>query len=423
MPLDRRIAPDFQTIQTVHFPTPQKVVLDNQMPLYVINLGEQPVVRLEVVFNAGGRHETLKGTSSFMTKMLSEGTKQRSSAEISERFDEIGAFTDFSANADRANFVVYGLTKHLPQILTLINELLHEATFPENEFENLKNVSLQSLRVNLEKNGYVATTQFRERVFGLNHPYGHSQTEIAIQNLNVENLREFYNQFVLNQPFRVFLSGKITETEISLVNQHLGQNQIMVNDLEIKPLEAATRLEPFWLDKPDAVQSSLRLGRRLFTRQHPDFYPFLVANAILGGYFGSRLIKNIREEKGLTYSISSGVALLREDGLWTINADVKKESVQLILEEIAHEINILQTELVGDDELETVKNYLSGEFAGSLNTPFEIADRVRLMVLEDLHLDYYEQHIARLRAVSAEEIRGIAQKYWQPVDLLQVVVG
>ena len=421
--MDRRIAPDFQTIEKVNFPLPQQIVLDNQMPLYVINLGEQPVVRLEVVYGAGTWHETVEGASFFTARMLAEGTRRHSSAQISEMFDEIGAFADFSANADRANFMVYGLTKHLPQILKIANELLHEATFPEKELDSLKNVSLQNLRINLEKNGYLATTQFRQRLFGANHPYGRNQNEAAIQHLNPENLRDFYEQFILSQPFRVFLSGKISDAEISLVNQHLGQNKVVATQTESKVFEATTQFEPFCLDKPEAVQSSLRLGRRLFTRQHPDFYAFLVANAVLGGYFGSRLIKNIREEKGLTYSISSGMAPLRQDGFWTISADVKKESVQLVLDEIAHEINVLQTELVSDNELETVKNYLSGEFAGGLNTPFEMADRVRLMVLENLDLDYYDQHIARLRAVSAEEIRVIAQKYWQSSDLLQVVVG
>ncbi|TAG75803.1 MAG: insulinase family protein, partial [Runella slithyformis] len=139
-------------------------------------------------------------------------------------------------------------------------------------------------------------------------------------------------------------------------------------------------------------------------------------------YFGSRLVKNIREEKGLTYGISSGLSLLRRDGFWTVSADVKKESVELVFDEIFQEIAELQRNLVPEDELETVKNYLSGEFAGALNTPFEIADRVRLMALENLPLDFYTQHIASLRAVSEEQIRTMAQKYWQSADLLRVVV-
>ena len=422
MILDRTVAPNFQTIQTVDFPEPAQLFLDNGMPLYVINLGEQPVVRLEVVFEAGTWFDTQEGVSFFTLKMLSEGTRHHSSAQISEQFDEIGAFADFNHSADRANVTVYGLAKHLAQILGITQELLNEATFPEQEFETLKNVSLQNLQVNLEKNSYVASTTFRQRIFGQNHPYGRSQNEPAIAQLTSQHLRDFYTQRILNQPFKVFLSGKITPKEISLVNQYLGQQPVISNSEVVPQYDAVSDKAPFLADKPDSVQSSVRLGRRLFTRQHPDFYPFMVCNEVLGGYFGSRLVKNIREEKGLTYGISSGLGLLRRDGFWVINADVKKESVQEVFDEIEKEIAELQTNLVPADELETVKNYLSGEFAGALNTPFEIADRVRLMVLEKLPLDFYSRHIASLRAVTPEEIRAMAQQYWQSEDLLRVVV-
>jgi zinc protease len=422
MSLERHIAPHFQTVQTVHFPAPQQFVLDNQMPLYVVNLGQQPVVRLEVLLEAGTWVETVEGSSFFTFKMLSEGTRRHTSAQISERFDQIGAFIDLSHTADRANLTVYGLTKHLEAILQLVQELLQEAVFPENEFETLKNVSLQNLRVNLEKNSYLATTTFRKMLFGEHHPYGVSQNETAINSLNTSILRQFYEANILTQPFKVFLSGQIDEREINLVNQYLGQQKTTSTASPLPNHQRQTQMQPSVAHKPDAMQASVRLGRPLFTRQHPDFYPFMVCNEVLGGYFGSRLVKNIREEKGLTYGISSSTALLRHDGFWVINADVKKESVNLVFDEIQKEIAQLQTELVPDSELETVKNYLSGEFAGALNTPFEIADRVRLMVLENLPLDFYAQHIPSLRAVSAEQIREMAQKYWQPHDLLKVVV-
>jgi predicted Zn-dependent peptidase len=171
------------------------------------------------------------------------------------------------------------------------------------------------------------------------------------------------------------------------------------------------------------MQSSIRIGRRLFKRQHPDFYRMIVANEVLGGYFGSRLMRNIREDKGFTYGISSSIAPMRQEGYWVIGTDVKKEFTQATIDEIEKEINRLQTELVADNELETVKNYLAGEFAGSLHTPFEIADRVRLMVLEGLEADFYSNYIQRLRVVTAADIQTMAQKYWQWDDLQRVIIG
>lgn len=423
MQLDRTIPPAFRTIQTVQFPSHQSVVLDNGQPLFVANVGEQPVVRIEVLFEAGTWHEDVDGASFFGVKMLTEGTQKRTSAQISGHFDQIGAFVDLSHTPDRANIMVYGLTKHLGAILEMVSELIHEATYPEKEFNDLRNISLQNLRINLEKNAYVATTTFKERLFGATHPYGKSQNEKSIKALSVADLQNFYTNRIKARPFRVFLSGQVGDAEVALVNQYLGQHLVVPSPEVNKSLEIVSQTEPLWVDKADAVQSSVRVGRMLFKRQHPDFYRMIVANEILGGYFGSRLMRNIREEKGFTYGISSSIVPMRQAGYWAIGTDVKKEFAQATLDEIQKEIHRLQTELVPENELETVKNYLAGEFAGSLNTPFEIADRVRLMVLEGLDVEFYSNYIQRLRVVTAEDIQKIANQYWQWEDLQQVIVG
>ena len=423
MQLDRTIPPAFRTIQTVQFPSHQSVMLDNGQPLFVANVGEQPVVRVEVLFEAGTWHEDVDGASFFGVKMLTEGTQKRTSAQISGHFDQIGAFVDLSHTPDRANIMVYGLTKHLGAILEMVSELIHEATYPEKEFNDLRNISLQNLRINFEKNAYVATTTFKERLFGATHPYGKSQNERSITALSVADLQNFYTNRIKARPFRVFLSGQVGDAEVALVNQYLGQHLVVPSPEVNKPLEIVSQTEPLWVEKADAVQSSVRVGRMLFKRQHPDFYRMIVANEILGGYFGSRLMRNIREEKGFTYGISSSIVPMRQAGYWAIGTDVKKEFAQATLDEIQKEIHRLQTELVPENELETVKNYLAGEFAGSLNTPFEIADRVRVMVLEGLDVEFYSNYIQRLRVVTAEDIQKIANQYWQWEDLQQVIVG
>ncbi|AXE20008.1 insulinase family protein [Runella rosea] len=423
MQLDRTLAPDFRTIETVQFPTPQSVVLDNGQPLYVINVGEQPVVRLEVLFEAGTWHEQVEGASFFTVKMLSEGTKNHTSAQISGHFDQIGAFLELSHTPDRANVMVYGLTKHLETILEMVSEMLHEATFPEKEFNDIRNITLQNLRVNLEKSAYVATNTFKERLFGSAHPYGRMQKEERITALLTSDLENFYHQRIKARPFRVFLSGQVGEAEIALVNRFLGQHSVFEPLLSTITSEIVPQTEPYWLEKEDSVQSSVRVGRRLFKRQHPDFYRMVMANEVLGGYFGSRLMKNIREEKGFTYGISASVVPMRQEGYWVIGTDVKKEFAQATLDEIQKEIGIMQNELVPAEELEVVKNYLAGEFAGSLNTPFEIADRVRLMVLEGLDVDFYSNYIQRLRVVTAEEIQSMAQQYWKWEELQRVIIG
>ncbi|MCF2503694.1 insulinase family protein [Dyadobacter sp. CY107] len=424
MIIDRTIAPEFRVINSVHLPDPQTYTLDNGTALHVINIGDQPVIRLECIFEAGNWYEKEIGASFFAIKMLSEGTLTKTSAEISEAFDRIGAFTEMTHTADRIGIVVYALSRFLPDVLPLVSELIHDAVFPEKEFQDLKNINIQNLRVNKEKNAYLATTAFRAKLFGSNHPYGQSQEEENISSLSIDTIKEHYQRFVKNGKFTVVLAGQVSENDVKVVNEHLGkvytENQILpVTDVQ-QPVYANVEV---LVERPDSVQSSIRMGRKLFNRHHPDYFKMLVANEILGGYFGSRLMKNIREEKGLTYGISSHLVTLRKEGYYMIGTDVKKEFTQQTINEIKKEIYRLQTELVGEEELQTVKNFMSGEFAGSLNTAFEVADRQKILLLDGLPTDFFKHYIEQIHATTSQDVLSMAMQYLQPEDMLTIIAG
>jgi predicted Zn-dependent peptidase len=356
--------------------------------------------------------------------MLAEGTSNRTSAQISEAFDRYGAFLELNSGPDRASVVVYCLTKFLPTILPVLRELLTEPTFPQKELDDLRNITLQNLRVNYEKNAYVAGVFFREKLFGPNHPYVRSQRPEVIEKLTREDIVDFYERSIQKRPYQVVLAGAASENEVILINRELGQLPVFMDTLPIvgteTPVEASL---PTLLEKPESIQSSIRLGRRLFTRSHPDFFKMLVTNEVLGGYFGSRLMKNIREEKGFTYGISSNMPSFRREGYLLIGTDVNKENTQQTLDEIHKEIRTLQNEHVPQDELDTVKNFMAGEFVGSLNTPFEIADRYKVVLLDGMPIDFLTTYIERLRAVNADDIRAIAKQYLEESSLQEVVVG
>jgi zinc protease len=423
MLFDRTKAPVFQTIDTVDLPAVQSLVLDNGVPLHVVSVRQQPVVSLELVFEAGAWQEQTPGTAQFAIKMLAEGTTGRTSAQISDSFDRYGAFLELSSGPDRAGLVVYSLTKHLPAILPLVLELLSEPTFPEKELADLRNISLQSLKVNLEKNSYVANAEFRQRLFGPTHPYGRAQQAALIEAVDQSAVRAFYEAAIGGRPFRILLAGDVGPAEIDLINSVLGQLPTQPNPDLVSAEATAGNALSVVVERAEAVQSSIRLGRLLFTRDHPDFIPMLVTNEVLGGYFGSRLMKNIREDKGFTYGISSSLVSFRHEGYFVIGTDVKKDVTQQTLDEITKEIDRLQTELVPADELQTVQNYMAGEFVGSLNTPFEIADRYKVILLDGMPADFLARYIPNLRAVTAETIRHMARQYLDPATLLEVVAG
>lgn len=424
MHLDRTQAPDFHSINTIQLPAYETFMLDNAVPVYLISVRQQPVLRLEIIWDAGTWYEQTPASAFFAIKMLSEGTSTRSSAQISEYFDRFGAFIELNSGPDRASLVVYCLTKHLGNVLPLVRELLTEPTFPEKELEDLRNITLQNLRVNYEKNAYVAGVKLREKLFGKAHPYGRTQQPEAVEAMTRDQVVAFYKQTIQNRPFRILLAGHATELEVASINSHLGQISCVGQAAaQLNGLVPLSDLSPLIVEKPASVQSSIRLGRLLFTREHPDFFRMLVTNEIFGGYFGSRLMKNIREDKGFTYGISSSLVSFRTQGFFTIGTDVKKEFTQQTLDEIANEIRILQTEPVSADELETVRNFMAGEFVGSLNTPFEIADRYKVILLDGLPNDFLVTYIPRLREVSAEDILQTANQYLSVDNLMEVIVG
>ncbi|RRA98703.1 M16 family metallopeptidase [Larkinella rosea] len=422
--VNRTEAPEYKRIEEVNIPAIATQTLDNGQPVYWINAGQQPVSRLEIVFEAGAWYEPLPGLSSLAMKMLTEGTRSHTSAQISEYFDRFGAYLEQQSGTNRASLTVYSLTKHLPSILPMVQEMLLESVIPEKELNHQKNISLQTLRVNLEKNNFVATRLIREKVFGKSHPYGHSQNPETLEAIGREQVETYYQQRIRQKPFRVVVSGQLTETEIALINQYLGcqtiEAPLAVNEANKTVLSDP---RPVLVDKEDSLQSSIRLGRLLFTRSHPDYFPALVLNEVLGGYFGSRLMKNIREEKGFTYGIWSNIAMHPNEGSFLIGTDVKRENTQETLDEIWKEIRRLRDEPVPETELETVRNYMAGSYVGNLNTPFEIADRYKTVLFEGLPADYISTYIPRIRAVTAAQVQEMANRYLPDGSLIEVVVG
>jgi zinc protease len=416
MILDRTIAPQAQQIEKVNILKAEHQSLDNGLSLYTIRAGEQPVMRLELIFEAGTKRENHHGASFFTSKMMLEGTSKHSAGEISGVFDQYGTFIEINQSADRMTLMVYGLTEHLGKILPMICKMISDSVIPEKELEIQRKIALQNLKVNQEKTAFVASQIFREKVFGLENAYGRSQTETSISAILQSQIKDFYTKNIQNQPFKVFLSGKFDENEVALVNKFLGNIQIQNSEKSIiQSNNYPISNQNYLIEKTESVQSTIRLGRIMFNRKNPDLIRFIVTNTLFGGYFGSRL--------GFTYGISSSLIPLAETGYLIIGTDVKKEFTIQAIDEIHKEIRKLQTERVSENELDTVKNYAIGAFVGSLNTPFEVADRQKNVILDELVDDFYEKYIERIRAVSSNDVLEMTNQYLQIDDICQVVVG
>lgn len=419
--LDRTVAPPLQPLARVALATAEVMPLPNAARLHVLANDAQPVVRLQVVLPAGKITEPKPSLALLTARMLLEGTATRTARQIADEVAFYGASLDCESGPDRAMLTLYCLTRHLPTLLPLVHEVLTQPTFPEQELIQLKTRTVQNVQVERRKASYRASERLNEHLFGAVHPYGQLFNEDAFLALTCADVLAFHQAAYPLSGAEIFLCGDVDGYR-QLVADTFGQGPAGA-----PTLAAAGTLAPFqpghdYVTVSGSLQASLRIGRPWPNPRHPETHQMNLLVKVLGGYFGSRLMRNIREDKGLTYGISAGVTNREQATALIIGTDVKGDSAPLAVAEIQRELRRLQEELIPADELETVKNYTLGKFANDLSTVFEQADKYRSVVLMHLPADYYTQFVQQIEAADAPTLQRLAQEYLSP-DALQVVVA
>jgi len=418
--LDRTVAPPFVKTSSFNLITPEEKALSNGIKLYFVPGGSQDVMKVEFIFDGGRWFEGKLGAAYFAAKMLSKGTQQKNSFEIASLFDQYGAHLEVSPGLDFVSISLYALTKKLSPVLGLLTEILSVPTFPEKELTQTQSVFIQNLRVNNEKTSYVASRLFRKNLFGGQHPYGSDLEEKDVVTLGANDLRDHFGKFFHSA--RVFVSGKIETASRKLIISTLeqirqgGQSPARQHSVAAKPGHEYIR-------KEDSVQSSIRMGKRCVLRSHPDYVAVLFVSHILGGYFGSRLMKNIREEKGLTYGISASLHALRNDSFLVTGADVNKENVELTFSEIRKELKKLRTTAIDSGELETTRNHFIGSLQAEITTPFAHAEKLKTITLHNLQKDHYQAMIRTIDSITPTGIADISERYFHEDSFYEVAVG
>ncbi|MEM9982977.1 MAG: pitrilysin family protein, partial [Bacteroidota bacterium] len=408
--IDRTRPPAYHPIEQIHILEAESLTLANQIPLKVIRAGEQEVVSIEWIFQAGSRYDLNPGQSFATVKMLGQGATQLTALQINEQIDAYGAFIDFYTGFDRVGIKLYTLNKYLREVLMLVKTLILEASFPEEELDLLKKRTIQQIQVNNEKNAYVAARRYRELVFGA-HPYGKNLVEADLASLERNDITPFFKRYIHFGNCDIIIAGKVEENTIKMLEEIFGAELAKHIQTEESPKDIRTQFKKELIERSESLQSSIRIGKVMPPKHHPDYFKILVTNELLGGYFGSRLMQNISEEKGYTSGIRAQVTYLAEQGFFAIGTDVNKEYTQNTIDEIYKEIARLQTEAVGKEELERVQNYMAGSFAGEFTTPFAQADMFKAIHYYNLSYKFYHQYIAQVRKVTAEDIMNTAQKY------------
>jgi zinc protease len=421
--LNRTITPEFKQVNDINFLEPQKQQLDNGIPVFTINARRQELLRLEFIFENVNWSESKPLQAIVVNHLINNGTTNYTAREIAEKVDYYGAFLQTEYGADQSSLKLYTLNKHLAAVLPILRAILTDSVFPEQELAIFVQNQKQSLQVNLQKNDFLARKEFAHAIFG-DTPYGSDIGASDYDAVRREDLIEYYQAAYKPENCTIFAAGMFGQAEFTLLNDMFGKdwgNQLpsTINKFSFKEQAGAE----FLIEKPEAVQSAIRMGRLAINRTHADFAGFQVLNCLLGGYFGSRLMANIREDKGYTYGIGSAVVSMRDAGYFFIATEVGADVCTAALTEIEKEISLLKSELVEAAELDLVRNYMLGSMLGSLENAFSHADKFKNVYFSNLDYGYYHDYIKIVKNISPDEIQQLAQTYLDFSSFSKVVVG
>ncbi len=423
--LNRTEAPAFNTIDKIDIIQANKQILDNGIEVFTVSAGSQELSRIEFIFKAGMYYQNSPLIASCANNMAEMGTSKRTADEISDGIDFYGSFFECGAEQDYAHFTVFSLNKYLDETLEFTEDIMKNPVFPKHEFDIMLSNRKQKHIVNSKKVNMLVRREFNKLIFGAQHPYGVEVHDNHYDELQLQSVIDFYQSHYHSGNCTIIASGKLPENLIAVLNKRFGKNS-WGNLQQVKkdfiPFQTTTQQKNL-IVKDDAIQSAIRIGRPLFNRTHADYFKFQVLNTALGGYFGSRLMANIREDKGYTYGIGSGLGNLIRGGFFFISTEVGVDVTKKTLDEIYKELALLREELISEDELELIKNYMLGQFLRTVEGPFALADKFKVIWEFGLTYDYFDNYFNQVKSVQPIELNQLAKTYFQEKDMIECVVG
>ncbi len=421
--LNRTVAPAFKQVNDINFIKPTAKQLKNGLPVYIVNAGEQELVRIEFIFENVNWNVQKPLQAIAVNGLINSGTKTLTAKEIAEKVDYYGAFLQTEYSADTTTITLYSLTKHLPSVLPILWSVLNESTFPQHELDIYKQNQKQKLQVSLQKNDFLARKNFAHAIFGQT-PYGSDISLTDYDQLQQSDLTTYFQTAFQPKNCTIIIAGKFLDKDFDVLDGIFGGDWENVGTAVKNSFQfEAQQGRDVYIEKPEALQSAIRMGNLSINRTHADFPSLQILNCVFGGYFGSRLMANIREDKGYTYGIGSGIASLKHAGYFFLATEVGADVCASALTEIEKEINTLRTDLIVDEELDLVKNYMLGSLLGSLENAFSHADKFKNIHFAGLDYSYYDNYTRTVKNVTAEYLKVIANQYLDWNAMTRVVVG
>ena len=428
--LDRTIVPTPKKISPetlLKLPNVEEIKLENGLRILFVENSKLPIVNSQLVIHTGSSIETQQnfGIANLTASMLDEGTKTKSSLEIADEIDYLGANFSSSASYDGIFISLQTLKENLDKAFEMYSEIIFSPSFPENDFERVKKEILTNLTQQKDRASTVASLVFNKILYKT-HPYSSqvSGNENTVKSISIEDVKNFYkNYFAPNNATLIFV-GDINKTEIEkLVNQFFlnWERKSVESDCPLLKKEmASTSL--YIVDKPNAPQSEIRIGHVSVSRMTEDYFKLMVLQQILGSSHG-RLFLNLREAKGYTYGAYANFSYRKQEGPFVASAGVRTDVTDSSVVEFLYEINRIYTELVSDEEFEMYKTSVLQRLPRQFETNGQIADYLSSIAVYDLPLNYFSSYIKNIESVTKKDILETAKKNLHPDNLSIVIVG
>lgn len=426
MSVDRTQQPEIYELDEINILKPQRSQLPGGVSLNIISAGTQDVVRLDLVFKAGNWQQSQKLQALFTNRMLREGTANYTSAEIAEKLDFYGAWLELTISSEHAFVTLYSLNKYFSETVEILNSIITEPVFPEKELNTIVEMNIQQYKVNCSKVDFVANRSLLKSLFGDKHPCGQFSVEEDYRKINRDVLIDFYQTHYRTDNCSVFLAGKVTKEIVDCVEQTFGQNPFgkqLQPETDKKYTIITTPEKRIFTEHPDALQSAVKLGAITIHRTHPDYMKLRVLITLFGGYFGSRLMSNIREDKGYTYGISAGIFSYPDTSVLLISTETANEFVDPLIREVYYEIDRLHNEPVSEEELSIVRNYMLGEMYRSYESAFSLSDAWIFIDTSHLEEDYFSRLALAVKEITPDEIQRLSRQYLCKENLKEIIVG
>jgi predicted Zn-dependent peptidase len=424
MSVDRKIAPLVHSVDKIDFIEPVHQLLPGGSSFFTLYGGTQEVVKLDFSFRAGSWYESSRLESLMAASMMAEGTTHKTAREIADRIDFYGAQLSSLPYYDNNYLSLLSLKKHLPHLLPLLAEIIQDASFPEHEFEIARQKRKQRALVDSEKVGLVAQRAFLRSLMGEGHPYAPVASPDAYDHVTLDGAKSHYNRHYYSANATLFASGDVDETVTKMIVENFGSGWgTPFPYKEDQPSVQSSPEKNIFIERDNANQNAVTIGKRVPNQSHPDSAGLKLLTTIFGGYFGSRLMTNLREEKGLTYGIHASVVSFVHDAIFMIHAEVTAEKTEEAIREIFHEMQRLRDDLVPESELEPLRSFLLGRMLEDFDGPFARSQSFSSLYEAGLQVDYFDKIIHTIKTTTPEQIRELARTYFDPESMYTVAAG